>query len=272
MELDQFVHQALKSTKLWSPVNPDKQSLPKEYLDNAERVRIETAIRLAAEQLDKEKIAKERYMKEHDDAVAREQQDEAEAKQLHNKAVGLAQKAIEQRTTFHVQQDRAEMADKEIGLDKRIASLMAAKSESMKKQAEQSVRVAHEASTEAEHLKAKIRSLEKDALDKGEHASVMVDTAKKLLQSARSMSQKAEAKESKRIQDASKKSATDHTLLGRLKEHERLAHAAMQNDIEKLARAQLKVKRLTGVEGIDEISRAEEGIRDVQQQIDSLNK
>jgi hypothetical protein len=138
------------------------------------RVRIETAIRLAAEQLDKEKIAKERYMKEHDDAVAREQQDEAEAKQLHNKAVGLAQKAIEQRTTFHVQQDRAEMADKEIGLDKRIASLMAAKAESMKKQAEQSVRVAHEASTEAEHLKAKIRSLEKDALDKGEHASVMV--------------------------------------------------------------------------------------------------
>jgi hypothetical protein len=51
---------------------------------------------------------------------------------------------------------------------------MAAKSESMKKQAEQSARVAHEASTEAEHLKAKIRSLEKDALDKGEHASVMV--------------------------------------------------------------------------------------------------
>jgi hypothetical protein len=40
---------------------------------------IETAIRLAAEQLDKEKIAKERYSKEHDDAVAREQEDEKEA-------------------------------------------------------------------------------------------------------------------------------------------------------------------------------------------------
>ena len=36
VELDQFVHQALKSTKLWSPVNPHKHSLPKEYLDNAE--------------------------------------------------------------------------------------------------------------------------------------------------------------------------------------------------------------------------------------------
>jgi hypothetical protein len=41
-------------------------------------VSIETAIRLAAEQLDKEKIAKERYIKEHDDAVAREQEDEKE--------------------------------------------------------------------------------------------------------------------------------------------------------------------------------------------------
>ena len=39
---------------------------------------IESAIRLAAEQLDKEKIAKERYIKEHDDAVAREQEDEKE--------------------------------------------------------------------------------------------------------------------------------------------------------------------------------------------------
>ena len=33
---------------------------------------------------------------------------------------------------------------------------------------------------------------------------------------------------------------------------------------------QLKVKQMTGVEGIDEVSRAAEGIRDVQQQIDHL--
>jgi electron transfer flavoprotein alpha/beta subunit len=34
--------------------------------------------------------------------------------------------------------------------------------------------------------------------------------------------------------------------------------------------AQLKVKQLTGVEGIDEVSRAAEGIRDVQHKIDTL--
>ncbi len=34
--------------------------------------------------------------------------------------------------------------------------------------------------------------------------------------------------------------------------------------------AQLKVKQLTGVEGIDEVSRAAEGIRDVQDKIDRL--
>ena len=33
---------------------------------------------------------------------------------------------------------------------------------------------------------------------------------------------------------------------------------------------QLKVKQLTGVEGIDEVSRASEGIRDVQHKIDAL--
>ena len=156
-----------KTTTLWSP-KPAK-GLPKEFLDAAERVRIETAIRLAAEELDKEKIAKERYAKEHDEAVVREEKDEKEAKRLHAKAVSLAQKAIEQRTTYHVEQDRAETASKEIGLEKRIASLMAAKSESLKSHAEKSMLVAHEASSEAEQLKKKIQALERDATEKGRH-------------------------------------------------------------------------------------------------------
>jgi len=108
------------TTKLWSQTHPG--GLPKEFLDAAERVRIETAIRLAAEQLDKEKVAKARYVKEHDDAVAREHKDETEAKMLHSKAVSLAQKAIEQRTTFHVEQDRADTANQEIMLEKRLCS------------------------------------------------------------------------------------------------------------------------------------------------------
>lgn len=156
-----------KTTTLWSP-KPAK-GLPKEFLDAAERVRIETAIRLAAEELDKEKIAKERYAKEHDEAVVREEKDETEAKKLHAKAVSLAQKAIEQRTTYHVEQDRAETASKEIGLEKRIASLMAAKSESLKSHAEKSMLVAHEASSEAGELKKKIQALERDATEKGRH-------------------------------------------------------------------------------------------------------
>ena len=161
-----------KSTKLWSP--KPANGLPKEFLDAAERVRIETAIRLAAEQLDKEKIAKERYAKEHDQAVEREKKDEAEAKRLHAKAVSLAQKAIEQRTTYHVEQDRAETADKEIGLEKRIASLMASKSESLKSHAEKSMLVAHEAASEAGELKKKIHALEKDATEKGEHGDCLL--------------------------------------------------------------------------------------------------
>ena len=160
-----------KSTKLWSP--KPANGLPKEFLDAAERVRIETAIRLAAEQLDKEKIAKERYAKEHDQAVEREKKDETEAKRLHAKAVSLAQKAIEQRTTYHVEQDRAETAEKEIGLEKRIASLMASKSESLKSHAEKSMLVAHEAASEAGELKKKIHALEKDATEKGKHGEFL---------------------------------------------------------------------------------------------------
>jgi hypothetical protein len=254
-----------RSTQLWSP--KPASGLPTEFADAAERVRIETAIRLAAEQLDKEKIAQVRYTKEHDDAVAREHKDEMEAKALHAKAVSLAQKAIEQRTTFHVEQDRAATANKEISLEKRIASLMASKSEALKSQAEQSVRVAHEAGTEAEHLEHKIRKLEHETKEKGQHATVMVDTAKRLLQSARAMSQAAEAKAAKQ---ATLKAPEDNSLLARLNEHQRLAHEAMKYDLTRLARAQLKVKQLTGVEGIDEVSRASEGIRDVQHKIDAL--
>ena len=43
--------------------------------------------------------------------------------------------------------------------------------------------------TEAEHLEHKIRKLEHETKEKGQHATVMVDTAKRLLQSARAMSQ-----------------------------------------------------------------------------------
>jgi len=255
-----------KTTKLWSQTHPG--GLPKEFLDAAERVRIETAIRLAAEQLDKEKIAKARYIKEHHHAVAREHTDETEARMLHSKAVSLAQKAIEQRTTFHVEQDRADTANKEITLEKRIASLMAAKSESLKNQASKSVKVAHEATTEADLLTHKIRTLEKDASEKGQEATAIVDTAKRLLTSAREMSQQAEAKEM--IKNSRKTVSKNGSLLSRLSEHQKLAHQAMQYDLNQLARAQLKVKRLTGVEGIDEVSRASEGMRDVQKKIDSL--
>jgi len=105
--------------------------------------------------------------------------------------------------------------------------------------------------------------------EKGKHATAIVDTAKRLLTSAKMMSQEAEAKEATRRAAMAAK-PKDNTLLARLGEHRRLAHEAMQHDLHKLARAQLKVKELTGVEGIDEVSRAAEGIRDVQHKIDRL--
>ena len=41
-------------------------------------------------------------------------------------------------------------------------------------------------------------------------------------------------------------------------------------DLNQLARAQLRVKQLTGIEGIDETSRAAESMREVQRKMSSL--
>jgi len=253
-----------RPTKLWSGSKP-QSGLEREFLDTAERARIETAIRLAAEELDKEKVAKARFIQEHDDAVKREEKDESEAKMLHAKAVSLAQRAIDQRTTYHVELDRAGTAEKEMALDKRIASLMAEKSETLKGQAQQNSKMAHEAAEQASHLKHSILQLERQARAKGEHANAIVESAQQLLASARTMSEKAEA------EDATEKEQTKNMpLLSRLNEHKKLEQEAMQHDLNELARAQLKVKQLTGVEGIDEASRAAEGVQDVQKSIASL--
>merc|ERR1712216_452515 len=165
-----------RPTKLWSGSKP-QSGLEREFLDTAERARIETAIRLAAEELDKEKVAKARFIQEHDDAVKREEKDESEAKMLHAKAVSLAQRAIDQRTTYHVELDRAGTAEKEMALDKRIASLMAEKSETLKGQAQQNSKMAHEAAEQASHLKHSILQLERQARAKGEHANAIVESA-----------------------------------------------------------------------------------------------
>lgn len=211
-------------TALWSPKPPTKA--PKEFVDAADRVRIERAIRLAAVQLEKERAAQARYAKEHDAAVKREDADESEAKMLHARAVSLAQKAIDQRTTYHVELDRANRARQETELDKRIATLMAGRSRGLKRDAKVNTQVAQQAAEEAAHLKHTIRTLEQEAREKGSDATAIVDSATKLLNSARTLSDKAAAEESLK-RDQSK---LEHgTLLSRMHDHKRLEQEAMQH-------------------------------------------
>ncbi len=55
--------------------------------------------------------------------------------------------------------------------------------------------------------------------------------------------------------------------MDRLQAAEKEAHDAMEEDMEKLARAKLKHKEVTGVEGVDALSRAQEQIADLERRM-----
>lgn len=60
--------------------------------------------------------------------------------------------------------------------------------------------------------------------------------------------------------------------LARLKIARKEAKNAMNEDIEKLARSKLHHKELTGIEGVDELSRAQEQISAVEKELNDNDK
>eukprot|EP00961_Rhodomonas_salina_P231109 3121995-Rhodomonas_salina.1 len=58
---------------------------------------------------------------------------------------------------------------------------------------------------------------------------------------------------------AESKDGKEKSLLERLHHEKKTAHEIYEKDMEELARAQLKMKGLTGVEGIDAVSRTQVG-------------
>lgn len=60
--------------------------------------------------------------------------------------------------------------------------------------------------------------------------------------------------------------------LARLKIARKEAKDAMNEDIEKLARFKLHHKELTGIEGVDELSRAQEQISAVERELNDNDK
>ncbi len=55
--------------------------------------------------------------------------------------------------------------------------------------------------------------------------------------------------------------------MDRLKAAEKEAHDAMEEDVESLAKAKLKHKEVSGVDGVDALSRTEEQIADLERRM-----
>mmetsp|Transcript_15923 Transcript_15923/g.24796 ORF Transcript_15923/g.24796 Transcript_15923/m.24796 type:complete len:320 (+) Transcript_15923:78-1037(+) len=243
----------------WKPQG--KNSMPKDFLDSAERVRLETAIRLAADKLEKQQDEKALLEKQQELAESNSKKAKAEAQVLQAKVQDLADKAVGEKTTSDVEHNKGETTHKEEKIEKRIASLMAEKTHDFEEKSERQAALAEEGRQEAGQLKAKITELDEDARSKGKHADAVVTTAKQLLASAKRMSAQAETM-------VQAPPATKKSLLERLHDHKKMAEAHYDADMKILAKAQLKLKKMTGVEGVDEISRAQEHSRDVKEKID----
>ncbi|KAJ1487194.1 hypothetical protein T484DRAFT_1787268 [Baffinella frigidus] len=321
---------------------------PESFSRTAERVRLESAIKIAAEKLEQEKEHRARLQTEHEAALQiaaekleQEKEHRARLRTEHEAALQeftqksqvahhlrerssiFAEEAVEKRTVSQVESDKADTEGKEEQLETRIATLMAYKAQNLKERAaaqlskeqaqnlkeraaaqlskEQAaeehaeelkqivssdnllaaaehaeelkqivssgnLRAAAEhaeelkqivselermASEKGQELKQIVSELERMANEKGQHADAIVASAKGLLASARDMAREAE-EQAGQLGGAARSTPE------------------MEADQKELAEAEIKLKNMVGVEGVDETSRAQEAIQESSQTADEL--
>jgi len=246
------------------------ENLPQPFLDAAKRVQLEAAIRAAAEKLEEQRDKKAKLEHEYDVAAAAAVKDGANAELLHQRAAQQAADAIEQQTKSKVEMDKATSEKERMELEKKIATLMTFKSRHLKDEEEKATAAEKAAQAHADTLKTKAAQLKATAHSEGENANAIVRTAKELLASAKELSSKAATMPVAASMTAA--DAKEKSLLERLHDEKAAAHAVYERDMHDLAKAQLKMKGLTGVEGIDEVSRTEEGIADAHRKLERMGQ
>jgi len=243
------------------PLNSDmaldtaSANLPSAFAEEAERTRIENSIRLDASKLERDQNVKEELERHYTDSSARAEADDLKAKGLLSQGQVAASQAVGHRAEYNVEQSKASADFKEITLDRKLASLMAYRSQSLREHAKHRAEELTELEKQAEALRSHREHLLGEAKIRGRQAEAVISTADSLLASARAMSKRgAEA------QVVNGESLEDQSKLERLASASKKASAFLEEDMERLARAKLQHKRLTGVEGVDELSRAQEMI------------
>jgi len=242
------------------------KALPVAFAEEAEKTRLETAIRLQAAKLERDQTAKKNF-----DQIYAEKSAEAEAEK--KRAEGLLQQgrtaasqAVERRAEYRVAKSKADADQHEVALDKKLASLMAYRAQSLREHAKH--RAEELASLENKHkdLAEHREDLIEQAKRQGRQAEAVIATADNLLKSAREMSQKGAERAASANGEYTAVSKSE-----RLAAAQKEAHQAMESDMERLAAAKLSHKGLTGVEGVDELSRAQEKITALDRKLSDLS-
>jgi hypothetical protein len=258
-------------------------NLPPAYSQKAERVRIETAIKVAAQQLDQEKEHKARLEAEHQEALEEYLEKDKVAKDLLARSQEYAQQAVEKHTLATVETDKAETDGKEEQLERKVAELMAYKAQTLRERAAAQVGKEQDAARRAAELKEIVQQLERIAAEKGEHADAVVASARGLLRSAREMAREAEAQAAGGVAfgaagadmgaGADADAGARKPLLARMKESAAVEKKALAADQRQLAAAELRLKKVQGGSGgVDESSRAQEAIEDARDAARELSK
>lgn len=103
-----------------------------------------------------------------------------------------------------------------------------------------------------------------DAKKQGRQAEAIIATANNLLESAREMSRRGASSNGGSVEYRGKTE--------RLKAAQQQANDAMEEDMERLAKAKLVQKGLTGVEGVDQLSRAQEKIQALDRKLNDMGE
>mmetsp|Transcript_9689 Transcript_9689/g.32414 ORF Transcript_9689/g.32414 Transcript_9689/m.32414 type:complete len:265 (-) Transcript_9689:2779-3573(-) len=253
----------LVQTSLQAQANKNKL-FPQEFLDAAERVQVDRAIKMIALNLDREKAKRAKLMRLHHKISRRLRYQQELARQLKASATDLSNKELEKYTSYRIAKGKEDSIQQQVDLDHELASLMGARAQQDKIMAVNAIVDAENEVKQADALRHKIQELGVKARKEGEEADAMVMTAHSLLDDTikkRRMEEKASGEPA---------AAAQEPLLKRLKKHQVIAEREMEDDIRELARSQLREKKLLGVEGVDPISRNLESIKNVQGEANQL--
>eukprot|EP00960_Hanusia_phi_P055181 762903-Hanusia_phi.AAC.1 len=241
-----------------------RKFIPQEFLDAAERVKVDRAIKMIALNLEKEKAKRAKLVHLHDKVSRRLRYQQQLAHQLKEKASSLSDKELEKYTSYRIAKGKEDSILQQMDLDHELASLMGARAQQDKILAVNAMVKAENDVKQVDALRHKIAELGTKAKQEGEKADAMVLTAHNLLDDT------IKKRKMEEITSVGSTTPEQEPLLTRLRKHQVIAEREMEDDIRELARSQLREKKLIGVEGVDPISRNLESIKNVQGEIDQL--